>query len=173
MTNCCWWEIQCFELIADFLCSSAPLLYIQNILLCCEISLEKSLLVLEKLNLFIYYFTWVGCLNISLPLFHIFQDQTVFFHCSPKAKESRRLSTKPSQCDRNFNKIQLATKARFARVRAARGWIPAYQATSIDLTLQSHTLDPTSGLSFLRLVLPIRLLVKDSLLSMKMVHVSS
>ena len=39
--------------------------------------------------------------------------------------------------------------------RAARGWILAYQATSIDLTLQSHTLDPTSGLSFLRLVVPI------------------
>ena len=55
----------------------------------------------------------------------------------------------------------LATKARFARARAARGWILAYQATSIDLTLQSHTLDPTSGLSFLRLVVPIRLLVKD------------
>ena len=55
---------------------------------------------------------------------------------------------------------KLATKARFARVCAARGWILAYQATSIDLTLQSHTLDPTSGLSFLRLVVPIRLLVK-------------
>ena len=60
------------------------------------------------------------------------------------------------------NSLTLAKKARFARVHAARGWIPAHQATSIDLTLQSHTMDPTSGLSFLRLVVPIRLLVKDS-----------
>ena len=60
-----------------------------------------------------------------------------------------------------FLLMSLATKARFARERAARGWILAYQATSIDLTLQSHTLDPTSGLSFMRLVVPIRLLVKE------------
>ena len=34
----------------------------------------------------------------------------------------------------------LATKSHFAPVRTACGWIPAYQLTSIDLPIQSHTL---------------------------------
>ena len=37
----------------------------------------------------------------------------------------------------------LDEKARFARVRAARGWIPAYQGSCIDPMDQSHPLDPT------------------------------
>ena len=38
--------------------------------------------------------------------------------------------------------LTLDRKARFARVRAARGWGLAYQAFSIDLPHQSQTLDP-------------------------------
>ena len=38
---------------------------------------------------------------------------------------------------------QLAKKARFARVRAARGWNPPYQGSCIDPRDQSHPLDPT------------------------------
>ena len=38
---------------------------------------------------------------------------------------------------------ELATKARFARARAARGWSAAYQATPSDPQDQTHTLDPT------------------------------
>ena len=41
----------------------------------------------------------------------------------------------------NGNNYKLAKKARFARVRAARGWGLAYQASFIDLKLGSHTLD--------------------------------
>ena len=37
---------------------------------------------------------------------------------------------------------KLDKKARFARDRAARGWGLAYQASSIDLPHQSHTLEP-------------------------------
>ena len=44
-------------------------------------------------------------------------------------------------------------------------WSGLYHGSCIDPTLQSHTLDLTSGLSFLRLVVPIQLLVKDTILS--------
>ena len=37
---------------------------------------------------------------------------------------------------------QLANKARFARVRAARGWTALSHRSCIDPTYQSHTLDP-------------------------------
>ena len=55
----------------------------------------------------------------------------------------------------------LAINARFARVRAARGWSQAYQGSCIDPTHQSHPLDPTWEVQFLRLSPPIRLLDKD------------
>ena len=38
---------------------------------------------------------------------------------------------------------QLDRKARFARVRAARGWSPLYQGSYIDPPHQFHPLDPT------------------------------
>ena len=37
---------------------------------------------------------------------------------------------------------ELADKARFARVRAARRWSAAYHGSCIDPTYQSHTSDP-------------------------------
>ena len=55
----------------------------------------------------------------------------------------------------------LDRKARFARDRAARGWRVAYQATPMDLTNQSHTLDPALKASRARRIAPIRLLKKD------------
>ena len=59
--------------------------------------------------------------------------------------------------------IELDRKARFARDRAARGWRVAYQATPMDLTNQSHTLDPALKASRARRIAPIRLLKKDSI----------
>ena len=44
---------------------------------------------------------------------------------------------------------------------AARGWGLAYQASSIDLTHQSHTLDPALKASRARRAATIQLLLKD------------
>ena len=55
----------------------------------------------------------------------------------------------------------LAKRANFARVRSARGWGLAYQASSIDLPHQSHTLDPALKASRARRTPAIRLLVND------------
>ena len=55
----------------------------------------------------------------------------------------------------------LAKKARFARVHATPGWWLPYQASSIDLPHQSHTLDPALEASRDRRFAPIRLLVND------------
>ena len=52
-------------------------------------------------------------------------------------------------------------KARFVRVRAARGWGLAYQASSIDLPHQSHPLDPALKASRARRAAAIQLLIKD------------
>ena len=57
----------------------------------------------------------------------------------------------------------LAIKARFARVRAARGGSQAYQGSCIDPTHQSQPLDPPSEARFLILFPPSRLLDKDNL----------
>ena len=61
-----------------------------------------------------------------------------------------------------FNKLDL--KARFARVRAARGWGLPYQASSIDLPHQSHPLDPALKASRARRAAAIQLLIKDTVL---------
>ena len=45
----------------------------------------------------------------------------------------------------------LAKKARFARVRAARGLIQAYQGSTIGPTYQSNTLNPTCEVPYLKL----------------------
>ena len=58
-------------------------------------------------------------------------------------------------------KLGLDKKARFARVCAARGWGPAYQATCVDLNLQSHPLERPSEILLLILEPPIRLLIED------------
>ena len=55
----------------------------------------------------------------------------------------------------------LAKKANFARVRSARGWGLAYQASSIDLTHQSHTLDPALKACGARRAATIQLLLND------------
>ena len=57
---------------------------------------------------------------------------------------------------------KLANKARFARVRAARGWTTLYHGSCIDPTHQSHTLDLTSEAPILRFPLAIQLLIKDN-----------
>ena len=57
--------------------------------------------------------------------------------------------------------MKLDEKARFARDRVARGWRVAYQATPMDLTNQSHTLDPALKASRASRTAPIRLLKKD------------
>ena len=64
----------------------------------------------------------------------------------------------------NFGELlKIAEKARFARGCAARGWGLAYQASSIDLPHQSHTLDPALKASRARRTPEIRLLVNDDL----------
>ena len=64
-------------------------------------------------------------------------------------------------------------KARFARVRAARGWIILYHGSCIDPFHLFHTLNPTWEVPFLRLCVPIRLLIKDLCTSSKlMIHSS-
>ena len=67
------------------------------------------------------------------------------------------------------SKTILATKARFARVRAARGWNPAYQGSCIDPMDQSHPLNPTSKGHLLILDPAIRLLVKDKKINCKVI----
>ena len=104
MTNCCWWEIQNSALSLQQIFYVVVLLFFTFKISCCAVKyLWKNLFWCWKnWTFFIYYFTWVGCLNISFPLFNIFWDQTVLFHCSPKTKVSLRLLTKPSLYDRNF-----------------------------------------------------------------------
>ena len=55
----------------------------------------------------------------------------------------------------------LDRKARFARVRAARGWNLPYQGSCIDPRDQSYPLDLTWEVPFLRLAVPCWLLIKD------------
>ena len=57
--------------------------------------------------------------------------------------------------------LKLTYKARFAQVRAARGWTALSHRSCIDPTCQSHTLDPTPEVPFQRLSAAIRLLIKD------------
>ena len=59
--------------------------------------------------------------------------------------------------------VILANKARSARDRASCGWRLAYQASCIDLNLDSHTLDPASKASRASGAPTIRLLEKDDL----------
>ena len=65
----------------------------------------------------------------------------------------------------------LDKKARFARVRALRGWGLAYQASSIDLPHQSHTLDPALKASRARRTPAIQLLVNDITAKAKLVRI--
>ena len=61
----------------------------------------------------------------------------------------------------NFGELlKLAEKARFAREFAVRGWGLAYQASSIDRSHQSHTLDLALKASKARRIAAIQFLIK-------------
>ena len=78
-----------------------------------------------------------------------------------KPKYRNLLEYRKKVLRRSFLFTKLAIKARFARVRAARGGSQAYQGSSIDPTHQSQPLDPPSEARFLILFPPIQLLIKD------------
>ena len=65
------------------------------------------------------------------------------------------------QCGYKLYSAKKRASRASARVRAARGWNPAYQGSCIDPMEQSHPLNPTSKASLSILCIPIQLLIKD------------